>query len=152
MKIGPTQDGRIQLSLDDKGEMQVFRTLIQDAYAENGAVALTTRLALGGGDEDWQEFVQPELQEQYQTEVSVVEELLNQAVAAGETVLYMSPDNARAWYSVLNQARLHLNHDHVVMEECSRLEGDGPRSHASYRERFYVDLQSIMLDYFDFWL
>jgi hypothetical protein len=68
-------------------------------------------------DEEWQEVVQPELRELFQSHVDAVSaDLAGLTQEDGVGLLRVPPEHARAWVHTLNQARLALAARHDVTE------------------------------------
>jgi len=82
---------------------------------------------------DWREYVQPELEGQFQDEVRVVgadlgqaEESAQKTKAGGNCYRLRVPlEHTEIWYSVLNQARLILNEEHgIAARERGLVQGE----------------------------
>jgi len=72
--------------------------------------------------DDWKQFVQPEIEDQFAREIQTVthdlgtvEEIEGEQGAAVHQ-LRLPISHASTWYSVLNQARLILNEEHQIAE------------------------------------
>ncbi len=105
-------------------------------------------------DEDWREYVEPDLRELFRDAVGVVEDDLKN-LAPPNTVprdLLLPVKHLEAWIHALNQARLTLAARHDFTEE--ELERDlsfegGPRSFILFQIHFYGLLQEFFLRQLD---
>ena len=97
-------------------------------------------------DEEWQEYIEPGLREQFQTNLSLVETDLAALPAQGSedaAVLRIPVDHLDSWINALNQARLALAARHSITEEDMESElllGDA-RGFALFQVEFYGSLQ-----------
>lgn len=144
MKAAPTLDGRVRIDPESELDLAILRALLSDAQ---GAVG---DLVAGFGEgmhsevaDDWREFVQPDLADQFNRQlVDVAEDLAN--ARPGEA-LFIGPDRVDAWYGSLNQARLALEEEHEFSDED--LDSMDPeRASARIRFHFYGMLQELMLE------
>lgn len=144
MKAAPTLDGRVRIDPESELDLAILRALLSDAQ---GAVGdLVASFGEGMHSEvadDWREFVQPDLADQFNRQlVDVAEDLAN--ARPGEA-LFIGPDRVDAWYGSLNQARLALEEEHEFSDED--LESMDPeRASARIRFHFYGMLQELMLE------
>lgn len=144
MKAAPTLDGRVRIDPESELDLAILRALLSDAQ---GAVGdLVASFGEGMHSEvadDWREFVQPDLADQFNRQlVDVAEDLAN--ARPGEA-LFIGPDRIDAWYGSLNQARLALEEEHEFSDED--LESMDPeRASARIRFHFYGMLQELMLE------
>jgi hypothetical protein len=100
---------------------------------------------------DWQEFIEPELAQLFQTALEVVGgdlKKLRVDAISGEGALTIANDHLEAWIHSLNQARLVLTERNKLKEEdlerTPPLAAD-PRSFLLAQLRFYADLQGVFL-------
>lgn len=144
MKAAPTLDGRVRIDPESELDLAILRALLSDAQ---GAVGdLVASFGEGMHSEvadDWREFVQPDLADQFNRQlVDVAEDLAN--ARPGEA-LFIGPDRVDAWYGSLNQARLALEEEHEFSDED--LDSMDPeRASARIRFHFYGMLQELMLE------
>lgn len=100
--------------------------------------------------EDWREFILPDLDEVFQSEVAHVAASVSAARSqadGGEGHLWITRDDAMKWYSALNQARLAIEERHRFGPEedfdPARLT---PESGAALlRSMVYTNLQKNLL-------
>lgn len=97
-------------------------------------------------DEEWEEYVEPDLRAQFEASRSLVErDLATLAPAPGEELasLHIPVAHLDSWISALNQARLVLAEQHGVTEADMEREvaiGD-ERGFALFQISFYGELQ-----------
>ena len=154
MKAMPTLEGGLRIDAEDASDWELFRSIIVDA---NGCtIDLASRL--GGliteeaGGADWEEYVVPDLREEFQDELAQVGAAIESAIfhanrAAGP--VWITPEDAMPWYGALNQARLAIEERfHFGSDEDPHPEGLNPEQHAAYvRSGFYGDIQMLLLKY-----
>jgi len=152
MQLGPTIDGRVKIVINDENDFAFFAELLQDAMGEDDTQPLVDQLARKGADEDWEEFVKPDLVEQFHQEKLKVGEVLAKLQNEEETEIFIGPENAQDWYSTLNQARLHLENIHKVSE----MPDDGLSSYEPHEIQvkmkydLYTQIQSVILEVVDY--
>jgi hypothetical protein len=120
-----------------------------------------------GFNEDWREFVEPELREMFRSAQEVVTgdlrglppadpridpasgKLDSAAFSATQHKLEIPRDHADAWLGVLNQARLVIaakrNFGDAEMDEDASFPPASERELDLYRVHFYGDLQHVLL-------
>lgn len=100
--------------------------------------------------DDWRDFILPDLDEAFQSEVAHVAASITTArsqAGGGEGHLWITRDDAMKWYSALNQARLAIEARHGFGPEeefdPARLT---PESGAAFlRSMVYLNLQKYLL-------
>lgn len=154
MTVMPTLEGGLRIDAEDAGDWDLLRGIVDDA--NGGGPDLASRLGGLVDDEelaeDWQEFVVPDLREEFQDELAEIAALIESAAfdVDGEAgPIWITRENAYPWYSALNQARL-------MLEEVYRFGPEGqadPRKMkaekqaAFIRSGFYSDIQSLLLEH-----
>jgi len=154
MKMTPTLEGGLRIDTEIPEEWEILRAIIFDA--EDTAPDLAKRLgglmAADQAAEDWREYVVPDLRDGFQEDVRRVNESIEAAIvkAGGEAGhLWIRPEDAHAWYSSLNQARLAIEEefhfgptDWIEAASLTDVErGAFDRSH------LYSSIQGILLEY-----
>ncbi len=154
MTVMPTLEGGLRLDAEDAGDWELLRRIVDDA--NGGEPDLATRLGGLVDDqevaEDWQEFVVPDLREEFQDQLAEIAALIESAAfnaEGGAGPIWITRENAYAWYSALNQARLALEEvyhfgpegtvDPRTMEQAKQA--------AFMRSGFYSDIQSELLEH-----
>ena len=152
MKILPTLEGGLRIDAEDRSDWHLLAAVADDA------VDRPTRLAdqLGGLitaeeiAEDWYEYIVPDLDAAFQSDIARVAAAIQQAYdavdgAAGS--LWIERDDGLAWYSVLNQARLAIE-DHHRFGPGEDVDPDtlSPQKLSAFlRSQFYCAFQSLLL-------
>jgi hypothetical protein len=108
------------------------------------------RLTDPGVIEDWKDFIAPELDEAYQTDLYHVAQSIEQACVSGDfpAPLWITPANALYWYSSLNQARLALEHLHQLskLTPAQDIETSQPAlASCLHRSELYGHLQQLLM-------
>ena len=156
MRIGRLDDETIALAELDSLCCDLLRRI--SASAESDDAAAQTRIyssPSGGADpemeEDWRQYVHPDLHELFASAVDVVRgDLASIAGAESEDggVLHVPVAHVEAWIHTLNQARLALAATHDFTEkEMSRMvlaSAEDPRAFALLQVHFY----GLLLEYF----
>lgn len=152
MKVMPTLQGGLRIDAEDASDWTILKSVVADAQNDDLAGRLGNLIEEAAGGEDWREYVVPDLREAFGDELAQVAVALEAAEVAsggGAGPLWITPEDAPAWYSAFNQARLAL-------EECYRF---GPNEDldphglpdqvaaAFIRSRFYCAIQSLLLEY-----
>lgn len=145
MKAAPTLDGRIRLDLEDAIDLAVLRAIIADARGRDDDLA--GRLAAGmdaGVADDWADYVLPELRESFDGQLAAIATALSEVAPGG--ALFITRDDAEAWFGGLNQARLALEARFgLAAADEGSLKGEA-RS-AGIRSHFYQMLQGLLLHF-----
>ncbi|MGE9270349.1 MAG: DUF2017 family protein [Verrucomicrobiales bacterium] len=145
MKAAPTLDGRIRIDLESDLDLEVLRSIVDDARASGRSIVEELVEPM---DEslvsDWKDYVLPDLMCEFSGQLSWVNRVVREATP-GQPI-FIREDEAETWYGALNQARLAL-------EECfsfgdKELEEMEPsQASARIRSHFYQILQSLLLDF-----
>ena len=154
MKAMPTLEGGLRVDAEDAGDWELLRCIIADA---NGCEAdLASRL--GGliseeaGGPDWEEYVVPDLREEFQDELAQVGAAIESAVfhaQDGPGPLWITREDVYPWYSALNQARLAIE-EHFAFGPSDAVDPVGltPERRAAFiRSQFYCAIQGLLLEY-----
>ncbi len=150
MKIEPTLDGRVKIALNNDGDYYLLTQLISDASDDDKIEKLASQFGESMLDEDWDEFVKPELISNFQTDILTVSNILKKMHDSGVKELYISKEESHAWYSTINQARLHLEENWNLSEltEDFSMENTNPELlEPCIKNNFYMHLQSLILEF-----
>jgi hypothetical protein len=154
MKIAPTLEGGLRIDPESDLDWQVLRMISIDANEHEkdladrlGGLVSDERIA-----EDWMECVVPDLREAFADDLFQIQGTIEAAAvfhADGEHSIWITKEDAFAWYSALNQARLALEEIHHFHneEEIDAETTPNPRQQAYLRSQFYCALQSLILDH-----
>ena len=153
MNIIPTLEGGLRIDLEEPIDWVIFRHLIDDACQREGSLAED----LGEGIEDpeiqndWLEFVMPDLEEEFASSLKRVSDVLAKAAKEqedGTVSLWITRDLGFDWYSSFNQARISLGtryqFEETKKEEIAMDTNPSKRS-AYYRYHFYGMVQVQLL-------
>ncbi len=98
-------------------------------------------------DSEWEEYVVPDLEESFNHQCRYVSAVIERAREDNELAVFITPEDAEKWYGAINQARLALE-SRYQLEAIKDAEGlEGELRSAYFRDRFYLFLQSMLLDY-----
>jgi hypothetical protein len=149
----PTLEGGLRVDAEDADDWLLLSGIAHDAVScdENLAERLGVMIRDEELAEDWREFIIPELDEGFHSDVSHVAAIVSAArleVAGGKGPLWITRDDAPRWYSALNQARLAIEEIHRFGPgERVRPEKLPPDVRSAFlRSQFYCALQSLLLD------
>ncbi len=147
MTIAETLDGSLKLTLNHPTDRDLLTSLILDAGAE-GSQGLVRHVCQHMQDEDWNEYVQPDLLSKYQQDVATVTLQVKKVLDDESEELLIQVNDFRYWYSTLNQARLNLEELFKLSKIEEPLETiEYNRVEASIKSEFYMHLQSLLLDF-----
>ena len=157
MKIYPTVKKGLAIDVEQPHEGELFKTLLEDAIGSQnqGNQSLAESLSLWmANDEDWQEFVVPELDEFFALQIqNVRDELVPIFSKEFPCRLLLSEDVADAWFGCLNQARIQLENRYELSifepeDDFMSEESEFDIKHAAYmRNEFYSMLQGALLEF-----
>lgn len=155
MKVMPTLEGGLRIDAEDEDDWDLLQCVIDDANGHEGedlADRLGGMISEDAGAEDWRDFVIPDLREAFQDELAQVATFIETArfnAKNGAGPLWITPGDASAWYSALNQARLALEEEFRFgpSEDIDSEELEGGKRMAFIRSKFYVAIQGLLLEY-----
>ncbi len=157
MRIIPTPAGGLQIAAEEPGDWQLLKSITRDAVSCEQPLA--RRLGNLISDEaiarDWRDYVSPDLEAGFTSDLLHVATAVSTARAAcggaEPGTLRISPADAFAWYSALNQARLALEERFqfgAMNHQPPDLSGFAPAHRAALlRSQLYCWIQSALLDY-----
>jgi len=154
MKALPTLEGGLRIDAEDASDWELLRSIIVDA--NGGEADLASRL--GGliseeaGGPDWEEYVVPDLREEFQDQLAQIGAAVEAATfhaQSGPGPIWITREDASAWYSSLNQARLAIEeHFQFGPSETMQIHGLTPERQAAFiRSKFYCAIQSLLLEF-----
>jgi hypothetical protein len=148
MKILPTLDGGLCILPESEIDWQELELISSD---EDRPMHLAASLAdLMDQDSEWDEYVVPDLEENFRGQTQVVAGIIQKARISNERAIFISPADAEHWYGAINQVRLslHARYDVEELSDDGELNDVDPElKSAYYRNRFYLLLQSMLLEY-----
>lgn len=154
MNVIPTLEGGLRIDVEAPGEWQVLLDIVHHAVGPGPDLASRLGAMVGedAGGEDWQEYVVPDLREGFQDDLRHVHEAVEAAHADAEGEeghLWIKPEDAGAWYSSLNQARLAIEEVfHFGPGDAIEPMLLNPRQRSAFaRSHLYSSIQGMLLEY-----
>lgn len=148
MKILPTLDGGLCILPESEIDWQELELICSD---EDRPTHLAASLAdLMDEDSEWNEYVVPDLEENFRAQAQVVAGTIEKARTSDDSAIFITPAEAERWYGAINQVRLslHARFDIEELGDSSDINDASPElKSAYYRNRFYLLLQSMLLEY-----
>lgn len=148
MKVLPTLEGGLCIlpeSVEDWIELELICSdAVRPAHLAESLADLMDQ------ESDWDEYVVPDLEENFSNQTRFVSAAIDNARNSKESAVFITPAQAEKWYGALNQARLSLQAKYDVEEMKDRDsvgELEPELRSAFYRNRFYLLLQSMLLDF-----
>ncbi len=153
MNIQRTLEGGLRVDVEDSADWHLLSGIARDAAScdEKLADRLGRLVTDGELAPDWREYIIPDLDETFRSDVSHVATTISSALlesAGGPGPLWITREDAPRWYSALNQARLAIEEIHRFGPgENLRPEKLPPEKRSAFlRSRFYCAMQSFLLD------
>jgi hypothetical protein len=154
MKAMPTLEGGLRIDTEDASDWELLRAIIVDANGCEDDLASRLGGLIGeeAGGEDWEEYVVPDLREEFQDELAQVGAAIESAIHHAGGVagpIWITPDDVSPWYSALNQARLAIEeHFQFGPSETPDIGNLTPERRAAFiRSKFYCAVQGLLLEY-----
>lgn len=154
MKVSPTLEGGLRIDAEDLSDWEVLHAILHDARRGDVDLAgsLGALISEEAGAEDWQEFVVPDLRDEFDQQISRVAKAIESAMeqSGGEPgSIWISRNDGFIWYGALNQARLAIEelHHFGPSEDVAMEELHPARRSAFFRSQFYLAIQSLLLDH-----
>lgn len=154
MKILPTLEGGLRLDAENPDDWTFLQAIIHDATHRGSDLArdLAQLLKDDEGADDWQEYVVPDLSEEFQTQISFLAGAIQSAMEesnGGPGALWITREDGFLWYGALNQARLSIEEHHQFgTTEHVDIGTLSPEARSAFlRSQFYLAMQSLLLDH-----
>ncbi|MDA7615286.1 hypothetical protein N9Z77_02370 [Akkermansiaceae bacterium] len=153
MIVLPTLNGGIKLVIEREQDWDNLKSISDDA-AEDFSKRFSLLM-----DEDsmWDEIVEPELKDQFSSQVTFVKKQVE--LAFDNSVddfeeelpeISIAKEEAELWYGALNQARLSFEEkfgkEIEALKETGKI-GNGEVVRALFRNQFYFRFQSEIIDH-----
>jgi len=153
--MAPTLEGGLRIDADSLTDWMILELICADATNLPGPPLYDQLSSKMEQDDDWKEFVVPDIVEQFNDQVSFVSRAISAAPRDEEHAgsLFIQKEDAMTWYGAVNQARLSLERQHNLSnlkditceEDLEELE---PELRAAViRNHFYNSIQSLLLDF-----
>lgn len=145
--MAPILNGGLRIDAEASHDWDVLRCIAVDASP--GALAARLTNAAGEHAEDWDEYVQPDLEAHFEDQIESINSAINQAAresAEGPGSLFISKEEGEKWFGALNQARLALHARYDFSDDEADVDdmGSGKRP-AFFRYQFYKVVQDLLL-------
>jgi len=155
MNLTPTLQGGLKIDADSKEDWDILESICADAMELSGDMLYDRISANMGKNEDWEEFVAPDIRGQFSEQIKHVSEAIESATKNEAYVgsVFISKDDAPRWYGALNRARICLEDVYKVSEYSGLLEWDEivnleeDLRAAVIRGQFYTAVQCVLLEY-----
>ena len=145
MKILPTLDGGLCILPESKSDWLELELIVSDGGSpEHLAQSLGD---LMDDDGDWDEYVVPDLKQSFSEQIRFVSKMIEKAQESQQDAVFISAKEADPWYGAINQARLTLQSRYQLDEIEDVFAAKPELRSAFFRDRFYLFLQSMLLDY-----
>jgi len=145
--MAPTLNGGLRIDAEESRDWDVLRYVMIDAEPRLLAEHLTDQA--GDEAEDWREYVQPDLEQTFESQINFVRRAIAEATnaaAGGPGSLFIEKAQAESWYGALNQARLALHaHYEFPEDDADAFAMPPPKRSAYFRYEFYMILQDLLL-------
>lgn len=145
MNVIPTLEGGLAIQPETEADWMVLETICTDV---GRPAHLAESLAgLMDDETDWEDLVVPDLEQGFSGQCEFVRAAVEDARGRSAQGVFIKKHDAEKWYGAINQARLSLEARYGLhgVEEF----GDAPAElrSAHFRDRFYLQLQSLLLEY-----
>lgn len=155
MNIIPTLEGGLRVDIEDAADWMLMHYLVEDPEMRHHGLAdeLCDLIEEPEIQDDWREFVVPDLEQQFAGAISKVSATIIKALKqceGGPGCLWITREDGSDWYSALNQARLAIE-DRYQFGDGSEIDPemleDDVRRTAWRRSHFYSVVQGMLLDH-----
>ncbi|WP_435893030.1 hypothetical protein [Oceaniferula spumae] len=141
----PTLEGGLAIEPESNTDWAVLEMITHDV---GRPAHLAESLAgLMDDDSDWEEYVVPDLELNFNSQCKYVAAVIAEAREYDERAIYIKPVNADKWYGAINQARISLEARYKLEAVEDVDEAPAELRSAHFRNRFYLMLQSMLLEY-----
>lgn len=130
MNFVPLEEGGLRVELESERDWRSFELLFLDAQGR-GQDWLAKRFGVLVDEEDWDEFVVPDLSAHFSQQIETTRQTLAQAFEAAEDgcgEFVISVESGETWYGVMNQARLALEGRWKLSQLAAGKELDRPEN------------------------
>ncbi len=155
MRVAPTLQGGIRIDADCAEDWLMLDMICVDAAGVPGKPLYDRLAEKMASDQDWEEFVAPDIRSQFSDQVTHVSRSISSAQRdedqAGAVII--EKGDCITWYGAINQARMTLEQVYTMSEldrsaELDDLDELSDKIRlALMRSDFYTAFQSILLDY-----
>ncbi|MFK7910330.1 MAG: hypothetical protein AB8F34_06980 [Akkermansiaceae bacterium] len=141
----PTLEGGLVIQPESEADWMVLETISTDI---GRPAHLAESLAgLMDDEDDWEEYVVPDLEKNFSSQCKFVQAAIDDAREHNGQGVFIKRHDAEKWYGAINQARLSLEARYELHGRDAFDDAPAELKSAHFRDRFYLQLQSILLDY-----
>lgn len=152
MRVAPTLDKSLRIDAENATDWLILEMICTDASQHpSGSLAHKFGNHMCA-DDDWEELITPELQDQFNQQITHISRAISSAEKADDLSgsVFISAEHADTWFGALNQARLSLEEQYNLSqyEEVEDIDPSMPHCRAAMiRSHFYGSLQSLLLEF-----
>ena len=145
MNVIPTLEGGLVIQLETEADWMVLETI----WTDIGRPAhLAESLAdLMDEESDWEEWVVPDLEEHFNHQSQFIQAAVEHARDNNKKAVFIKRQDGEKWYGAINQARLALEARYGFKGAEDFENAPAELRSAHFRDRFYLQLQSLLLEY-----
>lgn len=153
--MAPTLEGGLRIDADSLTDWMILELICADASSLPGPPLYDQISSKMVQNDDWKEFVVPDIVTQFDEQISYVSRAISSAPRDEEHAgsIFITKKDAMTWYGAVNQARLSLEKQHslsklediITKEDLQDL--DPEVRAAVVRNHFYTSIQSLLLDF-----
>lgn len=145
MNVIPTLEGGLSIEPENAADWMVLEAISTDIGRPSH---LAESLAgLMGDDSEWEELVVPDLEQNFNVQCRYVQEAVESAREQNSQAIFIKAHNADKWYGALNQARMSLQARYDIHGLDNFEDAPEELRSAHFRDRFYLTLQGVLLEY-----
>ena len=150
MNVAPILKGGIRIDIESINDWLLFDLMILDTTSKKHSITDTICEKLKD-NEDWNEFVVPDLNEHFNDQVGRVKKQLREerSKCSDSGEIHINKENGADWYGTLNQARIQLEKQfslHDLNEDDLETECTVEQRTAYLIGRFFTFLQQMIMD------
>ncbi|MGB0775186.1 MAG: hypothetical protein ACPG32_00900 [Akkermansiaceae bacterium] len=146
MNITPTMAGGLCIEPESEADWMVLQMIGSD-IGRSGHLAEALSDLMEDDEGDWGEFVLPDIKQTFRGQTQMVTRTIDDAHENEEKAVFIPAKHGDAWYGAINQAR-HTLQARYQFDSVENIEVAPAELRSAYfRDRFYLTLQSLLLDY-----
>ncbi|MBT8038055.1 MAG: hypothetical protein KJO21_10970 [Verrucomicrobiae bacterium] len=145
MKVLPTLEGGLCILPESDADWLELELICADAGRSSH---LAESLAdLMDSDSEWEQYVMPDLVQSFSSQCRYVAAAIEDARHKNEQGVFIKPSQVENWYGAINLARLSLEARYHLNAIDATDDMKPELRSAHFRDRFYLLLQSMILEY-----
>lgn len=155
MTMAPTLEGGLRIDADSLSDWMILELICADATNLPGPPLYDHISSRMEQNDDWKEFVVPDIVTQFDEQVTFVSRAISSAARDEDHAgsVFITKEDAMTWYGTVNQARLSLEKQYDLskideIENEKDLDAlDNDTRAAVIRNHFYTSIQSLLLEF-----